>query len=329
MPAKWIIRSGTKSFRFKDAAGTTITDQTTLAYLKSLGIPPAWENVRIAPGQRSKILATGTDGAGRTQYIYNPAFRARQERSKYERIVRFAKVLPIMRRTVARDLKRPHLDYRKVMATILSIMDRTYMRIGNDSYARSNQSYGLTTLRSRHTSVSGDTVIFDFIGKSGQHHIQKITERSLARIVRQLDGLPGYELFKYYNGDGTLVDVKSQDVNAYIKDIMGEEFSAKDFRTWAGTLLASSELAAATETQGDVPGSDKQAMAIRKRAVTACVRKVARMLGNTPAIARSSYIDPRIIQKFMDGEPIGTTKHVKNLRYMSPEEQYVLQILQN
>lgn len=310
--------------------GEPILDKESLQYYKSLGIPPAWRDVRIARNRRARILATGVDKAGRLQYIYHPAFRARQEQAKFERVLRFAKALPHMRRVVSRDLARPELDYRKVMATIISIMDRTYIRVGNDTYAKENQSYGLTTLRSKHTTVAGDTITFDFVGKSGQRHTKKIRNRSLARIVRQLDELPGYEVFKYYgSGQGEarkLHDVKSEDVNAYIKEVMGDEFSAKDFRTWAGTLIASAELAVAERAE-----SERE----RKKTITACVRKVAKTLGNTPAVARSSYIDPRIIKSFMDGEDlrrvrstVETMQRNPEERYLSPDEHCVLKVLQ-
>lgn len=327
MAQQWIYRTKTgKGFRYLDH-DDAITNTDDIAYYKSLGIPPAWQDVRIARNRRAKILAKGVDAAGRTQYIYHPRFRAKQEQAKFERVLRFARSLPHMRRAVDADLERPTLDYRKVMATIIAIMDRTYIRIGNESYARENHSYGLTTLRSKHTTVQGSTITFDFIGKSGQRHVKRITDRTLARIVRQLDNLPGYEVFRYYDEDGRLKDVKSADVNAYIKEVMGEEFSAKDFRTWAGTLIASAELALA-ERQG----SEKE----RKKTVTACVKKVARKLGNTPAIARASYIDPRIIKTFMDGEDlrkvrqtVETMEKQKGDKYLSSDERCVLSILEN
>lgn len=334
MAQQWIQRHKKgKSFSYiSDDA--VITDKKELGYLKSLGIPPAWKDVKIAKNKRAKILATGVDNAGRLQYIYHPSFRARREQEKFERVLRFARALPNMRRKVDKDLKRPKLDYQKVMATIISIMDRTYIRVGNDTYAKDNHSYGLTTLRSKHTTVEGNVITFDFVGKSGQHHVKRINDRTLARVVRQLDDLPGYEVFKYYDyssgSSGHIKDVKSTDVNAYIKDVMGEEFSAKDFRTWAGTLIASAELALAERAE-----SEKD----RKKTITACVKKVAKKLGNTPAIARASYIDPRIIKSFMDGEDLGAvratvksmehkSKNKEGTDYLSSEEHCVLRILE-
>jgi DNA topoisomerase-1 len=306
--------------------GTRITDKAELDYIKSLRVPPAWQNVHIAQDKAAKILATGTDSAGRVQYIYHPDYRAQQEQAKFERVLRFARALPRMRRIVDKDLQRKRLDYRKVMAAIISIMDQTYIRVGNDAYAREHNSYGLTTLRSKHTTVEGSTITFDFTGKSGQHHVKRVTDRKLAQIVRQLDELPGYEVFKYYDEAGNLHDVKSTDVNAYIKDSMGEEFSAKDFRTWAGTLIASAELVVAERAE-----SERE----RKKTITTCVRKVAKRLGNTPAVARSSYIDPRIIKSFMDGNDLAKVRRTvekmedtKGPAYLSPEERCVLHMLE-
>jgi DNA topoisomerase-1 len=334
MAQHWITRTGTKSFRYFDSAGQPVRDKEQVQYYTSLGIPPAWEDIRISASRGAKVLATGKDKAGRLQYIYHPNFRARQEQAKFERVLRFARALPRMRQVVGSDLRRPQLDYRKVMATIVSIMDRTYIRVGNDTYAKQNGSYGLTTLRSKHTTISGDTVTFDFIGKSGKHHVRRITDRTLARIVRQLDNLPGYEVFKYYDGSdgsakGKLKDVKSSDVNQYIKDVMGEEFSAKDFRTWAGTLIASVELAL-HERDVERVASERQ----RKQAVSACIRKVAQKLGNTPAIARASYIDPRIIKSYMDGDDLRAVRdtvakmETKTDKYLSREERCVMAVLE-
>lgn len=316
--------AGKKMLFFEN--GRQIAAKEDIAYYKSLGVPPAWQDVKIAKNRRAKILATGVDKAGRLQYVYHPSFRARQEEAKFERILRFARALPGMRRIVDKDLRRADLDYQKVMASIVAIMDRTYIRVGNDTYARENQSYGLTTLRSKHTTVEGSTVTFRFTGKSGKRHVKRITDRTLARVVRKLDDLPGYEVFKYYDETGRLKDVKSSDVNAYIKDVMGEEFSAKDFRTWAGTLIASAELALAERAE-----SERE----RKKAITACVKNVARKLGNTPAVARSSYIDPRIIKSFMDGDDlrkvrttVETMKTAEDEKTLSTEERCVLAILE-
>jgi DNA topoisomerase I len=302
--------------------GKRIENEDQINYYKSLRIPPAWEKVKISPSRRAHILATGIDRAGRLQYIYNPLFRARQERKKFERTLRFAQALPRMRRITAQHLKHRKLDREKVLACILRLMDQAYFRVGNDVYAKQNQSYGLTTIRSKHISVQGDTITFDFVGKSNKKHIRRVSDRALAKIIKKLDELPGYEIFKYHDESGHLRDVKSSDVNAYIKELMGEEFTAKDFRTWGGTLLASAALSstapAATERE-------------RKKTITTCVKTVAKKLGNTPAIARSSYIDPRLLNAYQSNNNLSSIWHtvqkMKKTAYLSPDEQCVLKVL--
>ncbi|HET9721681.1 MAG TPA: hypothetical protein VFP32_01475 [Candidatus Saccharimonadales bacterium] len=315
-------RTGKKSFNYYHD-GRPVTGKAELAYFKSIGVPPAWQEVKIAASHNARIQATGIDKAGRLQYIYHPKFRARQEKEKFERILRFAKALPKMRRMTREHLALPGLPLEKVLACIVQLMDKAYFRVGNEIYAKENQSYGLTTLRSKHTRVRGDTIIFDFIGKSGQPHLQKVTDKRLAKIVKQLDDLPGYEIFKYIGENGELHDIHSDDVNAYIKDVMGEEFSAKDFRTWGGTLLASIEL---SQTERSHHISE------RKKAVTECVKKVAAKLGNTPAIARASYIDPRVIKAYVvTNDLVKVRQAVKSLRraeYLTADEHCVLNLLE-
>ena len=303
--------------------GRQITAKGELDYFKSLGTPPAWKEVKISVNRRARILVTGLDRAGRLQYIYHPAFRARQDREKFERTLRFARTLPKMRRVTSQHLKEPGLGANKVYATIVQLMDKAYFRVGNDEYAQQNQSYGLTTMRSKHTEVKGDTIIFDFIGKSGKEHHKRVTDPNLARVVKQLDNLPGYEVFKYYGEDGRLRRVHSEDVNAYIKEIMGEEFSAKDFRTWGGTLIATAELASAERAPS---------LRERQKTVTDCVKAVAQKLGNTPAIALNSYIDPRVIKAFVHSDELSKVqKSIEKLTrtpYLSREEECVLQLLE-
>lgn len=315
-------RTGQRSFKyFHD--GKQVASKSELAYFKSIGVPPAWRDVKIAASHNARIQATGIDKAGRLQYIYHPKFRARQEKEKFERILRFAKALPKMRRLTREHLALPGLPREKVLACIVQLMDKAYFRVGNEVYAKENQSYGLTTLRSKHTRVWGDTIIFDFIGKSGQPHLKKVTDKKLAKIVKQLDELPGYEIFKYVGEDGEMHDIHSDDVNDYIKELMGEEFSAKDFRTWGGTLLASMELSQ-TERSHHINE--------RKRTVTECVKKVAQKLGNTPAIARASYIDPRIIRAYVITNDLYKVRAaVKGLRradYLTADEHCVLNLLE-
>lgn len=311
-----------RGFRYFDEYGQ-VGDAKKLEHIANLHVPPAWKEVKIAKNPKARIQATGIDNAGRLQYLYHPAFRAKQEKAKFDRILKFARALPKMRRTVEKHLKHKKLGREKVLACAVRLMDQAYLRVGNEVYAKENDSYGLTTLRSKHLSVEGDTIIFDFVGKSGQKQTKRLADRTLASVIRNMDDLPGYEVFKYYDESGTLRDVKSADVNAYIKEVMGEEFSAKDFRTWAGTLLASAELAKLERTESE---------SARKKAVSGCVKKVARKLGNTPAVARSSYIDPRIIDAYNHGDSLQklqrTMNTLKKTNELKPEEQCLLKVLQ-
>jgi DNA topoisomerase-1 len=315
-------RTGLKSFKyFLD--GDQIKDRVELERFKVLGIPPAWKNVRISVSPASKVQVTGNDSAGRLQYIYNPSFRAKKDREKFERILRFAQALPRMRRLTGQHLNNPKLDRDKVMACILRLIDSQYFRVGNEIYAKENQSYGITTMRSKHTKIKGDTIVFDFVGKSGKQHVKQVTDKKLVRIIKKLDELPGYEIFKFYGEDGKLHNVNSEHVNEYIKQVMGEEFSAKDFRTWGGTVLASAELA-----QIERASSEKA----RQKAVTACVKNVAARLGNTPAIARASYIDPRIINLYIKSDDLSkvraTVATMDRKSYLTSDEQCLLHLLE-
>jgi DNA topoisomerase-1 len=300
-----------------------IDDKDDIAYFRSLHIPPAWHDVEISALRDDKVLATGYDQAGRRQAIYHPDFRASQDQAKFERILRFGKALPAMRRRVERDLTRRSLPKEKVLACIVRLMDEAYFRVGNQQYAKDNGHYGITTLRSKHADITSTTVTFDFIGKSGQKNHKRIKDRQIARIIKQLDDLPGYEIFEYLDDDGQVRKVSSQDVNNYIKQYMGDEYSAKDFRTWGGTLLATAELTAAERTSNQHE---------RKKIVTACVKNVARRLGNTPAVTRSSYIDPRVLTAFDQSDDLSrlrrTIEKITPRKYLKPEEQGVLRLLQ-
>ena len=311
-----------KGFRYYAENGNVITDKDDLTYYTSLRIPPAWSDVRIAVNKRAKVLAQGVDKAGRTQAIYHPAFRAKQEQAKFERILSFGDALPRLRKQVEADLRTHTLSRDRVLACIVKLIDQAYFRIGNEQYARENQSYGITTLRSKHTTVRGDTIVFDFMGKSGKQHHKVIADRQLARIVKRLDELPGYEVFKYQDEAGNLHDITSADVNEYIKRHAGEDFTAKDFRTWGGTLLATMELIATERAANERE---------RKKIVTHCVKRVAQKLGNTPAVARSSYISPRIIESYLTSDDLlelkNTITHIKPKQYLKPEEQCTLALL--
>jgi DNA topoisomerase-1 len=315
-------RTGKKSFQYF-IGDSQLKDKNEIARIKALRIPPAWRDVKISISASSRVQVNGYDKAGRLQYIYSPSFRARQEKEKFERILRFADALPRMRRITATHLNNTKLDHDKVMACILRLMDSEYFRVGNEVYAKEHQTYGITTLRSKHTTVKGDTVVFDFVGKSGQKHLKEITDKKIAKIIKKLDDLPGYEIFKFYGEDGQLHNVNSEHVNEYIKRVMGEEFSAKDFRTWGGTVLASAELAQVERARSETE---------RKKAVTTCVKKVAAKLGNTPAIARASYIDPRIINTYMRSDELATVRStvasMKRQNYLTSDEQCLLHLLQ-
>jgi DNA topoisomerase I len=303
--------------------GREVKDKAAHNYFNSLAVPPAWRDVKIDRRHGARILATGYDKAGRLQYIYNPKFRERMEREKFERILRFAKALPKMRRMTEKHLSDQGLHRQKVLACIVRLMDEAYFRVGNEQYAKENQSYGITTLHRKHISVEGDSVHFDFMGKSGQRQKKTLTDAKVARIIKALDELPGYEVFKYYDEEGNLTKVTSEEINAYIKEVMGDEFSAKDFRTWGGTLLATADLAARESTK-----SEKE----RQAAVAVCIRKVARKLGNTPAIAKSSYIDPRVIASFVETGDLSKVKEaVKEVReqsYLNQDERCVIKLLE-
>ncbi len=302
--------------------GKRINDARTLDRIASLAIPPAWRDVRIAVGARAKVQAEGYDAAGRKQYIYHPAHTARQAAAKFDRITHFAQKLPALRKRVENDLRRKRFDRRKVIACAVHLMDETYFRVGNQQYSQQTAHYGLTTLRSKHLAVRGHTVTFDFVGKSGQQQHKELTDQRIARIIRKLNEMPGYEIFRYYAPDGSLHNLTSSDINEYIKQSMGDDYSAKDFRTWGGTLLATMELAKLTR-----PATQSE----RKKSIAACVKRVAKKLGNTPAIARGSYIHPRILSMFEESDGIGdvyaTIKGMKPRTYLNSDEQCALKLL--
>jgi len=297
-------------------------DKATVSRAASLAVPPAWTDVRIALSDKSKVQATGYDANGRKQYIYSKAHTAKQEAAKFDRITTFAAKLPKLRKQVEKDLKRWRFTKRKVAAAAVSLMDQEYFRVGNQAYARTNKSFGLTTLRSKHLTIKGGKVIFDFIGKSGQQHHKVIRDSSIVNIMKKLDDMPGYELFRYYDKQSKLHNLTSGDVNDYIKRVMGDDYSAKDFRTWGGTLLAAVELARAAR-----PGSKTA----RRKAMTDCVKRVAKKLGNTPAIAKSSYIDPRIFDTYETSDGISevyeTVRNMRPPKYQSSDEALAMKLL--
>jgi DNA topoisomerase-1 len=288
-----ITRRGVgKNATFHDASGRRVTDQATLARIRRLVIPPAWTDVWICPQANGHIQATGRDQRGRKQYRYHDDWRATRDANKYGRMAAFGRALPKIRRRVAADLRERGLGREKVLAAMMRLLETTLIRVGNDEYARENHSYGLSTLRNRHVRVRGARMTFRFTGKSGKKHEIDFTDTRLASIVARMQDLPGEELFGFVAEDGAVVDVKSDDVNAYLREIAGEEFSAKDFRTWAGTVIAARLLAAATR---------EPAHKVTKKNLASVVKQVAERLGNTPAVCRKCYVHPAVIAAYLAG----------------------------
>jgi DNA topoisomerase-1 len=263
----------------------------------ALRIPPAWTDVHVSPAPGAKLQAVGRDRAGRWQYRYHPAFRQRQEKAKYRRLLRFADALPRLRAAVDRDLRRRGLPREKVLALAAHLLAAAFMRAGSQVYADRNKSYGIATIKAKHVEVKGDVVRFDYPGKSGQRQVREVKDARVARLVRQLTKVPGPDLLKWVEPDGTVVDVRRRHINAYLREVMGGAFTAKDFRTWAGTLICACELARHAEAV--VPGRTD-----RKRMVVAAVKATAAKLGNTPAVCRSSYIFPAVIEGFSKGRVV-------------------------
>jgi DNA topoisomerase-1 len=283
-------RSG-RGFSYRDADGRTIRDPETVERIRGLAIPPAWTDVWICPSPDGHLQATGRDARGRKQYRYHARFRARREIAKFERLVEFARALPAIREQVDRDLGRPGLPREKVLAAVVRLLELTLIRVGNDEYARLNRSFGITTLRDRHAAVEGSRIRFRFRGKSGRQHEVGLRDRRLATIVKRCRDLPGQELFQYVGDDGEPHDVASDDVNAYLGEI-APGVTAKDFRTWAGTVLAYRAL----RTVGTA-STDRE----RQRKVAAAIRETADSLGNTAAVARSAYVHPAVVDAYLDG----------------------------
>jgi DNA topoisomerase I len=283
-------RRAGKGFSYVDHDGRRVRDDATLDRIRSLAIPPAWDDVWICPDPLGHLQATGHDARGRKQYRYHPQFRERRESAKYERLVAFARALPAIRRQVDRDLARQGLPREKVLAAVVRLLELTLIRVGNDEYRRLNRSFGLTTLRDRHATVRGSTVRFRFRGKSGRVHEVGLRDRRLATVIRRCRDLPGQELFQYEGEDGLPVDVRSDDVNEYLQAI-APDITAKDFRTWAGTVLAYRALRALDE-----PATATEA----KRNVVSAIRDTADQLGNTAAVCRRSYVHPVVVEAYLD-----------------------------
>jgi DNA topoisomerase I len=285
------VRCG-KSFRYLGPDGRPLRDPKHLGRIRSLAIPPAWRGVWICPSASGHLQAIGRDARGRKQYRYHPQYRAVRDEAKFSRMIAFGTVLAVIRARVRQDLERRGLPKEKVLATVVRLLESTFIRVGNDEYARENDSFGLTTMRDKHVRINGAKLMFRFRGKSGLEHAIELTDRRLARIVKACRDLPGYELFQYVDENGDTCRIDSADVNQYVREISGQDFTAKDFRTWAGTLLAARELYAAGPCRGATTG---------KRTIVAGIKRVAARLGNRPATCRKYYIHPAVIEAYSNG----------------------------
>jgi DNA topoisomerase-1 len=310
-------------FDYRDPQGELIADMATLARIKSLAIPPAWADVWICPRPNGHIQATGRDARGRKQYRYHPRWRQTRDGTKFGRMVMFSRALPRIRARVETDLRRRGLPREKVLATIFRLLELTLFRIGNAEYSKANKSFGLTTLRDRHAVVQGGEIRLSFRGKSGVRHEGRLADRRLARIVKSCRDLPGYELFQYLDQGGNRHAVDSADVNDYLREASGEDITAKDFRTWAGTQLAAMALQ-------ELAGLDG---AVSKSAMVRAVEEVAKHLGNTAAVCRKCYIHPAIFEGYLDGTLLRTLAArsraylARNVKGMSAEEAAVAAFL--
>ena len=316
---------GEGGFQYFNPKGDEITDEKTLSRIKSLAIPPAYDQVWISPSASGYLQATGRDAKGRKQYRYHPHWRESREETKFEHMMSFGAALPLIRKRVEADLARPGMPREKILATIVKLLETTLIRIGNEQYAKENEHYGLTTLHDEHVDVSGSTLHFHFVGKSGKEHTIDLKDKKLAGIVARLHHEPGQEVFQYTGPDGLRHSIDSADVNAYLHETAGAEFTAKDFRTWAGTVLASLAL-----QELEAFGTKTQA----KRNVTAAVKAVSQRLGNTPAVCRKSYIHPAVFEMYLDGTMLEALKQrteqefAETMHTLKPEEAAVMALLE-
>ena len=307
--------------RYLDPRGRAVSSPQVLQRIKALAIPPAWRDVWICPHALGHVQATGRDARGRKQYRYHPRWRELRDEVKYGRLLAFAKALPRIHERTSADLRRNGLPREKVLAAVVQLLEKTLIRVGNDEYARHNHSYGLTTLLDKHAKVTADGVRFEFRGKSGIAHAVDLKDPRLARIVRKCQELPGNTLFQYVDSDGRRQTIGSADVNAYLREITGDAFTAKDFRTWAGTILAAQELSARPRFR-----SQREA----KSHVLRAIECVAKRLGNTRTVCRKSYIHPAVLAAYMDGEaiaPIGPARSSRSARVLAPIEFAVVRVI--
>jgi DNA topoisomerase-1 len=319
------IRCGAKKFRYVGPDNKPIRDPDELRRVRSLGIPPAWTDVWICPDADGHIQATGRDVKGRKQYRYHARWRELRDETKYNKMLEFGAALPLIRERTDKDLALPGLPREKVLAAVVRLLEGTLIRVGNEEYARTNGSFGLTTMRDWHVDIEGSRLRFHFRGKSGKDHNVDLRDRRLAKIVKKCQDIPGHELFQFIGDDGHRHTIGSADVNDYLRSITGKDFTAKDFRTWAGTVLASLALQA-------FEGFDSQTQA--KKNVVQAIKSVSERLGNTPAICRKCYIHPAVLDSYMDGSMLQTLKKhteavmAEELQNLRPEEAAVMAFLQ-
>jgi DNA topoisomerase-1 len=321
----WRRKRRGRGFRYFDARGKEITDKTAIERIESLAIPPAWRDVWISPSSRAKLQATGIDRAGRRQYLYHPEFRAAQERAKFDKLVRFAERLPDLRKAMAEHMERDPLDPERVCAVAVRLINLGWFRVGSERYAKAYRTYGITTLSKRHVSVRGSRIAFRYRGKHRAWVRTALVDEELAETVKELVKLPGRRLFRYELG-GEVYNLTARRLNEYIRTHLGEEFTGKDFRTWGGTLLAAISLAERGPAETDADA---------KSTVEAVMRRVGEKLGNTPAVARSSYVSPAVIEQYLDGRTLDDFRP-RRLRVvrareteLDQEEQALLSLLRS
>jgi DNA topoisomerase I len=317
---------GRRQFRYLDSRGNRIDDPAKLARIESLVIPPAWKDVWISPRASAKLQATGVDSAGRRQYLYHPEYRAQQEQAKYDRLIRFAESLPDLRAAMAEHMEHDPRDRERVSAVAVRVINLGWFRVGSERYVRESRTYGITTLNKSHVSVRGSRIVFRFRGKHRALVRTQIVDTELAAAIKDLLALPGGRRLFRYEWEGDIYNLTSKRLNDYIRIYMGEEFTAKDFRTWGGTLLAAVDFAqrGVVETQTE-----------QKRAVAAVMRNVAERLGNTPAVTRASYVSPAVVEQYLDGRTIDDFRP-RHLRVVGArdigldlEEQALLSLLRS
>jgi DNA topoisomerase I len=318
-----------KGFRYVAPDGTAMHDPEVMERIRSLAIPPAWTNVWICSNPNGHLQATGRDARGRKQSRYHPRWREVRDETKYHRMLLFGAALPAIRKRVEQDLALPGLPREKVLAAIVRLLETTFIRVGNPEYARENGSFGLTTFRNKHVAVKGATVTFDFKGKSGIEHSIDLRDRRLAAIIKRCQDLPGYELFQYIDPDGTRHSIDASDVNEYLRQITNEDFTAKDFRTWAGTVLACAMLR-------EFEPAETQSQA--KKNVVEAIKRVANRLGNTPSVCRKCYVHPAVLESYMGGALLQSAKKdvthevereiEKDMHALRDEERDLLKMLE-